>query len=353
MNLLRLQAEGKLAGFVPRAESQRMLKYLSDHPRPQIKVDGHGGAVALWVTNTDYSYLLGLNTKYAAVKAIDTEANGCYEPITVKVDAQRNGWTACEFNNSFNGGAEVEYPTGKGAPVTYSWLPGTSSGCPASETCYAVQFDGGPDTRGHVYAEVSSQYYCTATECPNAPVGFVWWDAGDPSATQNFIQAPSWVTRVYYMDNDSKGNIWFDYQYCPTSECEFGLGEVIHPTRKRPKFLKILPPGALEFAGGVYVSDHGKILNVTDQLTRATYQYTLPVSPSASPINTLGPTTANLFGNGDPVAGGFNQTETNLAFGDAYGWLDLGTVKKNKWTTETSINFSPSLSGAAYTPSDK
>ena len=136
MKLLELQAEGKLMGPVPRAESQRMLKYLSGHPRPQIKVDHHGGPVTLWVTNTDYSYLLGLNKKYAAAKAIDTGNNGCYSPITVKVDAERNGWLACASNSSFNGGAEQEYPTGKGAPVTYSWVAGTSTGCPASQTCF-------------------------------------------------------------------------------------------------------------------------------------------------------------------------------------------------------------------------
>lgn len=260
---------------------------------------------------------------------------------------------ACVENSSFDGGAEQEYPTGTATPVTYGWLPGSSTGCPASQTCYGEQYDGGPDTRGHVYAEVSEQYYCSPT-CVNAPAGFVWWEAGTPSATPTFVKAPSWVTSVYYMDTDTTGTIWFDYDYCVSpSSCAFGLAEVIHPTRRRPKFLKILPPGALDFAGGVYVSDHGKILNVTDQDTRATYQYKLPVTPSSTPIDTLGPTRKNVFGDGDPISGGFNKTETNLAFGDGYGWLDVGTVKKNKWTAETSINFGPYLEGAAYTPSDK
>ena len=144
IELLKLQAEGKLAGPVPRAESQMMFKYLSGHPRPRIKANHHGGKVVVWATNTDYGYLLGLNENYGVAQAIDTENDGCYEPITVKVDAERNGWVACEANSSFNGGAEQEYPTGKGAPATYNWYPGTSTGCPASQTCFSAQY-----RRGH------------------------------------------------------------------------------------------------------------------------------------------------------------------------------------------------------------
>ncbi len=187
MKLLELQAQGKLAGSVPRAESQRMLKYLSAHPRPQIKVDHHGGPVAVWTTNTEFSYLLGLNKKYAAVKAIDTEDSGCYSPITVKVDAARNAWVAGESNSSLNGGLELEYPAGNGAPVTYSWVAGSSTGCPPSQTCFVSQFDGGTDTQGNVFAEISSQFYCTTSGCPNAPAGFVFWKAGDPPSTAQYI----------------------------------------------------------------------------------------------------------------------------------------------------------------------
>ncbi len=150
------------------------------------------------------------------------------------------------------------------------------------------------------------------------------------------------MTDVYFMDSDTKGNIWFDYQYCSSSSsCAFGLTEVQKATRKHPKFVKILPPGTLGFAGGVYVSNHDKILNVTDQETRATDQYRLPVTPSSAPINTLGRTHHNIFGYGDPISGGFNETETNLAFGDGGGWLDVGTVKTNKWTTKLSTAFPP------------
>ncbi len=174
MKRLKLQAEGKLAGPVPRAESQRMLKYLSTHPRPQIKVDHRGGPVVVWTTNAEYSFLLGLNEKYAAVKAIDTENNGCDGPLTVKVDAERNAWVACEYNTSLNGALEQEYPAGNGTPVTYGWAPGTSTGCPASQTCYVSQYDGGTDMHGNVFAEISYQYYCTPSGCVHAPVGFVF-----------------------------------------------------------------------------------------------------------------------------------------------------------------------------------
>lgn len=95
MKLLELQAEGKLGGPVPRVESQRMRKYLSAHPHPQIKVDHHGGRVVLWVTNTEYSYLLGLNKSYVATKSVNTGDNGCYEPVRSKsTRSETAGWPA-------------------------------------------------------------------------------------------------------------------------------------------------------------------------------------------------------------------------------------------------------------------
>ena len=354
MKRLKLQAEGKLPGPIPRAESQRILKYLSTHPRPQIKVDHRGGPVVVWTTNAEYSFLLGLNAKYAAVKAIDTENNGCDDPLTIKVDAERNAWVACEDATSSDGALEQEYPAGNGTPVTYGWTPGTSTGCPASQTCYGSQYDGGTDMHGDVFAEISSQFYCNPSGCFDAPAGFVFWKAGDPPSTAQYILAPSWVTNVEFMDTDTKGNIWFDYESCSGStSCAFGLAEVQKATRKHPKFVPILPPGELEYPGGVYVSHHGKILNITDQDTGSTYQVKLPVTPSSEPINTLGPTVHNIFGYGDPISGGFNETETNLAIGDGDGWLDVGTVKTNKWKAKLSTAFPPWLDGAAYTPSDK
>ena len=102
----------------------------------------------------------------------------------------------------------------------------------------------------------------------------------------------------------------------------------------------------------MYVSAAGTVLNVTDQLARTIAQYALPVSPSGTPVDTLGPTRQNLFGCGDPVSGGFNQTDKMQADGDPCGWVDIGKVSANNWRAAGGINYG-GIEGAAYTPSDK
>jgi hypothetical protein len=153
------------------------------------------------------------------------------------------------------------------------------------------------------------------------------------------------------MDVDPSGNIWFDYSVNTSSLFGDGVGEIKTPTTK-PAFVSVILPGSIQQPGGVYVSNGGTVLNVTDQKLATISQYALPWVPSETPFNVLGPTPPNAFGAGEPVSGGFNKTDTLLAEGDAYGWLDIGEVT-NRWHAVANINFSPSLGGAAYTPSDK
>jgi hypothetical protein len=179
--------------------------------------------------------------------------------------------------------------------------------------------------------------------------GVEWWPAGQPSArpTIDFI-ASTLVSRIYFMDEDSSGNLWFTF----AGHRDGGLGEIINPTSPSWQLSIVEPAGTYQCPGGVYVSNAGAVLNVTDPCTRDTYQYALPLATSGSPTNTLGPTPANSFGQGFPVSGGFNASGTKLILADSYSWLDRGEVLSNKWKAKTNPNVQ-APQGAAFTPSDK
>jgi hypothetical protein len=362
MELLKLQAEGKLKGAVPQKSAERAYKYLLKHPNaPLFKISRDGGSPKLWVSNTDYSFLLGQNKKGTkTIDAIDTANNGCYEPITVKTDSSGNIYTACGETSS-GGGAEQEYnASGTGSGTQYAW---SAPSCPPSALfCEGSGFDGGPDGLGHVYSELSvneqlvciyeGPYYCYEYEYEYGTPGFYWWNANSPSSSPTFIPVTGTgsnpVSLVYYMATDSSGNIYFDYcAFNSYGECTFGLAEITNPTTS-PTFVPLLAPGFLEFAGGVEIN--GNTLSVTDQETRYTYQYHLPITASSSPFRTLGPTAVGLGGYGDPVSGGLNSNGSMLVQGDAEGWLDVTKVSNNHQTNAVTIDDLPSTEGAAYTP---
>ena len=108
--------------------------------------------------------------------------------------------------------------------------------------------------------------------------------------------------------------------------------------------------GTYGFAGGVYVSNGGTVLNVIDQTGRVVEQYHLPVAVNATPFNISGPIG---FGVGVPVSGAFDSTDTKMAVGDALDWLDRGNIVTNTWKVSRAPTFTSGLGGAAYTPSDK
>lgn len=357
MQRLKLMAEGKLAGPVPHKMLLQQIKLLQNHPRPHFAVRGKSGTVGLWASIPGYDYLLGMNNRLTKMMTdIDTANNSCYEPIGLKVDSSQNIWTSCEYNSSFEEGTVQEYSSAGASTAAYNQgCPSSISGC---EWSFSYGFDAAANSSEVVsaltfyeYAVCTSPSSCTYYSGP----GFEYWPAGDPSASPTLISlsdcAP--VCDVYYMDLDNSGNIWFTfYGYdSTTATYGYGLGEIASPTTSAT-FVEILPPGTYSFAGGVYVSGGGSVLNVTDQSTRDIYQYNLPLSPGGSPFNTMGPTQQSLFGCGDPVTGSFNQGDTKMAFGDACNWLDKGVVSTNKWKAIPNINFYEP-EGAAYTPSDK
>jgi hypothetical protein len=357
LKLLELQAEGKLPSWVSPPLLRRMIK-AREGRRPHLNVRHHTGRVVFWTSNGSYDYLIGLSEQHKTLAVIDTASNGCYAPATVKVDHQRNVWIACELNNSV-GVAVQEYSKAGVLKNSFTGMPCKGSGCQSS---FAYIYDGG-STAKNVFGAVSlaGVLMCKSSSCEwKYFTGFVYWPAGNPSGKITGVTLPygdPGVESVGFMDLDKSGNIWFDYYGCPSSEwCGYALGEITNPTSPSFGFNTILSPASFDpCPAGIYVSNQrgAETLNVTDTCSREIYQYHMPVTSGSKPFKVLGPTPSDLGGYGEPISGGFNKTDTSIAQGDAYGWLDLGDVSSNKWETAANVDTVPGLFGAAYTPSDR
>jgi hypothetical protein len=131
------------------------------------------------------------------------------------------------------------------------------------------------------------------------------------------------------------------------------LDEISNPTTASPKITHLIAPYASSSVGALYVSNKGQVLNLVDSESRTMLQYALPWVSHESPFNVLGPTPTNYYGGGYPIAGGFDRGDKQAVLGDAFGWLDVGKVAKNRWSAVTNVNLFPGVLGAAYVPSDK
>lgn len=352
MALLKMQAEGKIPGPVPVKVLQRQLKLLQTQPRPKFQVHRDVG-IGMWVANTNYGYILGQskNGKRNHI-AINAENNGCYYPITLQVDSSQNLWSSCEYNSEFSGTAVQEYDSTGTLENTYN------GGCPSPisecDYWYAYGFSAATNSSYVFSAQTFTEEEICNPSCEYYyGSGFEYWPLGDPSATPAFVNVGENcdpVCDTYYMDVDNSNNIYFTYYGYSNGEYGYGLAEVENATSPSWTMVSLLAPGTLGFAGGVYISNGGSVLNVTDQMARTTTQYALPWT--GTPIQTLGPTKENAFSCGDPVTGAFNNGDTKAVFGDACGWIDKGTVPTNKWKTLAGINFN-GAEGAAYSPSDR
>lgn len=354
--LLRLELEGKLPAPIPR----RTLRYQLEHlavARPHFAFGRTAAKVGLWTADTNFSYILGQSRNGGkTVSAINAATNGCNYPIALKVDHARNLWVGCEFNAAFTESIVQEYASNGTLKTQY--VPGCPNPVSECQSFSSLGYDSAVDASGHVFAALNlySIEICNPSCVSSLSAGFEWWPAGNPSATPTLISvgancAP--VCGVGYADVDGSGNLWFTFAgYNSSHTYGFGLGEITSPTTN-PTFTIVEPIGTYTFFGGVYVSNKGKTLNVIDQDARTISQYHLPLSPSGTPFNVIGPTYINAFGLGDPVSGGFNRSERMMAIGDASGWLDIGNVATNRWHGVGNPNFYSGLNGAAYTPSDK
>lgn len=361
LQLLKMQADGKLPSWVPRPILEQMID-ARQAPRPEFNIRPNGGHVALWASNASYDYLLGFDRRHRTVAAINTAANGCYMPFTVKVDRARNVWTACELRQGI-GGAVQEYSSAGVLENNYVGMPP----CEQYDGCvyvFAYIYDEG-NTATTVFGAVSLAgiEICNPTCSWLYYTGFLYWPAGNPSGNEKFVPLPygkPGVQSVGFMDIDRYGNIWFDFIGCKTrSRCGPALGELVKPTSAKPKFRTILAPGSFdECPEGIYISKKHRreTLNVTDSCTRELYQYHMPVTSRSKPFNVLGPT-PTIEGRGMPMSGGFSRFGTDVVQADSYGWLDVGNVSRNAWRTSAHVHVNaallPSLLGASYTPSDK
>ena len=329
-----------------------------------LKYAGHDASkVRVWVANNQSSYLFGLDE--SGTKIVDTinvGSRGCIFPNSIKVDSAENIWIDCastyvppgaQFGTT---GSEQEYSRNGTLRRTYKF----TASCPSSQArCLAYSLDGGPDNSGHVFADLSFSEYTLGNSAGALDTGFYWWSVGDPSARPKFIDLGAScepICQVRFMDVDRSGNIWFTYSGGSGTEDGDGLAEVTNPTTN-PRLAIVYSPGQYSNATGVFRSDGGKTLNVVDAGTLQIHQYALPVTSTAKPFNTLGPTPAGLSQGGytyaSPMTGGFNKAGTELAIGDAGGWLDLGKVASNNWKAILKSKFLFQDFAASYTPSDR
>jgi len=348
LSLLKLEAAGRIIGPHSAEAARRELSAILNHRTRDYKIAGSGTNVRIWASDSTDDYLLGMNwngTKL--VSAVNLASSSCYGPQSIKVDRGNNVWLACNYLTAGQTGAGLqEYDSSGTLQNTYEFQ--SSAQCPPGDSCNTWSPDGGWDNGGHVFAVMDGIDY---TNNRYLTPGFYWWNAGDPLATPTFISAAPGCSgascEVMHMDVDASGNLWYTF----LASGGQGLGEVTNPTTSPSAAVVLTATG--EYWDGVYASRRGRVLNIVAPQSRLIYQYQLPVTPSSTPINTLGPTPATLSGRGSPLTGAFGAKDATIVLGDEYGWLDIGTVSSNTWQTATGVNFYGGVFGAAYTPSDK
>jgi len=355
--LLKLQAEGKIVSPVTPAAAQREYKSLTSGSRPVFHVNS-GGVPAMWLSNTGNSYLIGVDSRHQTVVAVDTSKNQCYDAETVKVDHQGNVWLACQLNASFESGSAQEYD-GSGKLLT-TYL----AGCPSNiaPSLCAVFFSGTVDqAQSATHEFVGLSYYVSCDGLYNCNSvnggGLEYWKTGHSSdqPTVNPFNLPGiTLNGSGYFDADASDNVYYTYNGCENASpytCGYGLAEYANATSPSGAQTVLLPPGSIGTFGGVTISNHGKVLNVLDQISRTVTQYALPWT--GVPLRTLGPTHTPSAGEGDPVSGGFNRKDSKMIIGDAYGWLDEITKSNTVKIRAAGEECAGGCHGAAYTTSDK
>lgn len=305
--------------------------------------------VGMWVD--DGSQIFGQDSKGTkTITVIVVSKNGCGAPWGMKVDHSKNLWVACEFYGSESFGAVQEYAPGSDKPVaTYTESFDCGKGCTFMSNGLDVAFD----SSGHVFEANTYSAFCTPS-CSGNVYPVLWWNASSPSSPPTGIADP-YLTRGYYIDVDNLGNLYLSGLGTVGSKSGPLIDEISNPTSSSPTITHLIfaSSGSIN-PNAIYVSNHGKVLNVIDGNVREVSQYALPWVPSESPFNVLGPTRKNYFGAGYPIDGGFNLGDKMMAIGDEGGWIDIGRVKNNHWSVASNYNFEyHGLVDAVYVPSDK
>ena len=217
LELLKLQVAGKVPGPGMRGALKWQLQRVEGKSRPQYHFRNDGGGAKAWSDDTDYGYLIGLNKKFKSVSDINVESNGCFEPITVKIDHSHNIWTACEEGSGSNAGAAQEYSS------TGTLMNSYNVGCPSNispsqcEYFYSESFDHVSELERRLRdADVLRELLLSHMMSSAAYGGFEYWPNGSPSSQPTLIYVTVIpgvdVFGIFYADIDSSGNIWFDYE---------------------------------------------------------------------------------------------------------------------------------------------
>jgi hypothetical protein len=347
IGFLRLR-QLEMAGKIPPALERRILERMGGRSRLHVTFDGHA-VVGLWaIVASAYTYIFGENAKgNKTVTAIDVQSNGCIGPSNLKVDHAENLWLACGTSPSDAGVIQAYAPGSKEPAATFT----DSFTCGAG--CYfdANANDVATDSSGHVFAANPFSETCDPS-CTDWTYPLVWWNAKSASSPATGIAEPD-MTNGDYIDVDPSGNLYAEGYGCIESQCGAILDEISDPTTASAKITHLIAPYTGSSVGAIYVSNKGQVLNLVDSGSRTMLQYALPWVPHELPFNVLGPTPTNYYGGGYPIAGGFDRADKLAVLGDAYGWLDIGKVAKNRWSAVTNVNLFPGVLGAAYVPSDK
>jgi hypothetical protein len=358
-HFLRMIATGQLPSRTMHDAFMKGYKYHNNHPRFHPQISRDGGTFGLAQNLFYYDYMIGLTANAKkTLWATNTYAGstGCFYPQTAKVDASGNVWTACEYANDTEGAALQEYDGSGNLEAQYT------STCPVGYNCSSYWFS--------YFFDAAIN---TGTECGVAEDYEAEWDSYSDYAygsgiicytgTSTSHVYPAWqysnvgsmnigtecdpICEAWEGDAAPNGDVYFTYDGESTSCYGGGLAKESGGT-----VTVLESPCLLLFPGGVWIG--GGNAYVIDQDARMVYEYSLPISPGATPIATYGPTKIGIAGIGDPDSGGVNAAGTKMVIGDAYGWDDVGKLNNNKWKVAFNINFaSTGVEGASYSPSNK
>lgn len=344
--MLKLEIAGKIPTPIARRVLLRMLAAELSGRRPPLRFNSKA-KVGIWVIPACCGYVFGQNlTGGKTVTGIDAKANGCGGLSSLKVDHAENLWLACNYYGTENGGAQEYLPGSKTPSAIYQESVNCGSGCTYESGVLDVAFD----SNGHVFASNAFSQECKSS-CVQGVYPAFWWNESSPNSPGTAIADPN-IANGDYLDVDFAGNLYLGGFGCLGSNCGYLVDEISKPTSS-PAITNLIAPGTLIYADALYISNHGKVLNLLDSNARTMAQYALPWIPNQSPFAVLGPTPTNYYGQGYPLAGGFNPNSTRVVLADASGWLDIGSVPKNRWSLVTNENLFSGLLDAAYVPSDK
>lgn len=358
---------------------------------PHLKLHGNVSSVHIWAAAPYENEIFGISAgARKALTVIDTDSQTVPAtfPVSLKVDAAQNLWVA-NSNDQFTPGIVQEYVSG-------SFANAYVTSCRAYDCSYFS--DNVTDvaaTTNNVFAVMRNiQYdvYSGSSDQCYTGTGYEYWSIQNPSAAPNWFifvgacpiaadrgrrdasraadgdvlrsrhQNPNsfygcTVCTLFSGDVDGAGNLWV----IDDGASGWGLAEITNPASASASLTQIEPFGTYGTQAFVYVGDRGRVLNVEDLYHGVIFQYTLPVSPSATPFNTL-----NLPQCPSRYCGGsfaFSRNDKYVIVPSycmfCYGpqpqtSLYIGTVKSGRWEQVTMPQFPQGwFQAAAYTPSDK